>query len=142
MKQENISVNFTCAYEQVTSSSKKLILNLDIFASTLRNRAEPRSQGKCAKYVRIALEAAGANTTGHPIAASDWGPTLIKNGYKEIPPNFDNPLKGDIYIITKTVNHQYGHIAGYDGTQWISDFKQKSQVIYKDKVSYRYFRVQ
>lgn len=142
MKQENMAVNFTCAYEQVTSSSKKLILNLDIFASTLRNRAEPRSQGKCAKYVRIALEAAGANTTGHPIAASDWGPTLIKNGYKEIPPNFDNPLKGDIYIITKTVNHQYGHIAGYDGTQWISDFKQKSQVIYKDKVSYRYFRVQ
>ncbi|GAA5562409.1 muramidase family protein [Acinetobacter seifertii] len=142
MKQENKATDFTCAYEQISQSNKKTNLDMDIFAKTLRKRAESKSQGKCAKYVRIALEAAGANTTGHPVPASDWGPTLIKNGYKEVTPAFDHPQKGDIYIITKTASHQYGHIAGYDGTQWISDFRQKSQVIYKDKVNYRYFRIQ
>ena len=91
--------------------------------------------------MRIALEAAGADTTGHPVPASDWGPTLLKIGYKEITAEFNTPQKGDIYIITKTQNHKYGHIAGFDGSQWISDFKQKSQVIYRDKVSYRYFRI-
>ncbi|OEY96744.1 peptidoglycan-binding protein LysM [Acinetobacter proteolyticus] len=140
-KQENKAGNFTCAYEQVKQHSSKTI-DIDIFAKTLRSRAEPASIGKCAKYVRIALEAAGANTTGHPVPASDWGPTLIKNGYKEISEVFNQPIKGDIYIITKTSTHKYGHIAGYDGSQWISDFKQKSQVIYRDKVDYRYFRIQ
>nr|WP_245200546.1 peptidoglycan amidohydrolase family protein [Acinetobacter nosocomialis] len=142
MKQENKATDFTCAYEQISQSNKKTNLDMDIFAKTLRKRAESKSQGKCAKYVRIALEAAGADTTGHPVPASDWGPTLIKNGYKEVTPAFDHPQKGDIYIITKTASHQYGHIAGYDGIQWISDFRQKSQVIYKDKVNYRYFRIQ
>ncbi|MFV5265387.1 peptidoglycan amidohydrolase family protein [Acinetobacter courvalinii] len=140
-KQENKEGNFSCAYEQVKQNSSKT-LDIEIFAKTLRSRAEPASIGKCAKYVRIALEAAGANTTGHPVSASDWGPTLIKNGYKEISEVFNQPIKGDIYIITKTSTHKYGHIAGYDGSQWISDFKQKSQVIYRDKVDYRYFRIQ
>lgn len=87
------------------------------------------------------MEAAGANTTGHPIAASDWGDTLINIGYKEISADFNHPIKGDIYIINKTKKHKYGHIAGYDGNQWISDFKQRSQVIYCDNVIYRYFRI-
>ena len=53
------------------------------------------------------------------------GANSQKIGYKEIPEEFNKPQLGDIYIITKTDKHQYGHIAGYDGSQWISDFKQK-----------------
>lgn len=137
--QEN---QYICGYstEKNTANSKNSKLNFDKFAETLRKRSEPESIHKCAKYVRIALEAAGANTSGSPVPASDWGPTLAKNGYKEIPAEFKSPQKGDIYIITKTASHKYGHIAGYDGNQWISDFKQKSHVIYRDKVVYRYFR--
>lgn len=111
------------------------------FANALTKNAHAKSQGKCASYVRLALEAAGADTKGHPIASSDWGSTLLKIGYKEIQNQFDQPIKGDIYIITKTTKHIYGHIAGYTGAEWISDFKQRSQAIYSDTVSYRYFRL-
>lgn len=140
---QNIENQYICGYstEKNVPKSNNSKLDFDKFAATLRKRSEPKSIHKCAKYVRIALEAAGANTAGSPVPASDWGPTLAKNGYKEIPAEFNNPQKGDIYIITKTTSHVYGHIAGYDGNQWISDFKQKSHVIYRDKVVYRYFRI-
>lgn len=142
---DNLEDTYTCDYGKNKNTNapkaKSSKINLDKFADTLRRRAENESQHACAKYVRIALEAAGADTTGHPVPASDWGPTLLKIGYKEITAEFNTPQKGDIYIITKTQNHKYGHIAGFDGSQWISDFKQKSQVIYRDKVSYRYFRI-
>ncbi|KJV36382.1 LysM peptidoglycan-binding domain-containing protein [Acinetobacter brisouii] len=141
-EQLNKTNSFACAYENL--NSKKMVntkINLDKFAETLKRRAGNTSQQKCATFVRLALEAAGANTQGHPIAASDWGPTLLKNGYKEISQNFDNPLKGDIYIIQKTKIHTWGHIAGYTGDQWISDFKQKSHVIYRDHVTYTYYRI-
>nr|WP_228199163.1 hypothetical protein [Acinetobacter baumannii] len=91
--------------------------------------------------LQVLLCPGGADTSGHPVAASDWGPTLKKIGYKEIPEEFNKPQLGDIYIITKTDKHQYGHIAGYDGSQWISDFKQKGHRIYSDHVNYRYFRM-
>ncbi|MCT6835871.1 MAG: hypothetical protein M3039_18080, partial [Acinetobacter baumannii] len=78
----------------------------------------------------IALESAGADVENHPIAASDWGDTLKKIGYKEINPAFDEPQEGDIYIIHRTRNHIYGHIAGYTGSEWVSDFKQSSYDVY------------
>lgn len=137
---KNLENKYSCDYSE-NNNQRKSKIDLNKFADTLRSRAENASKSACAKYVRIALEAAGANTTGHPIAASDWGDTLINIGYKEISADFNHPIKGDIYIINKTKNHKYGHIAGYDGNQWISDFKQRSQVIYRDNVSYRYFRI-
>ncbi len=91
--------------------------------------------------VRIALESAGAKIQSHPVAASDWGDTLKKIGYRQIQPAFDHPKVGDIYIIKRTKNHVYGHIAGYSGSQWISDYKQPSYNVYRDDdVSYSYFR--
>ncbi len=139
--QKNKTNKLTCAYESKNKTNVNNNVDLNKFAETLDKRALAKSDSKCAKYVRIALEAAGADTKGHPVAASDWGATLIKNGYKEIPEEFRSPQKGDVYIITKTKVHGYGHIAGYDGKQWVSDFKQHSQVIYHDKVTYRYFRI-
>ena len=143
VKPENKVVNYSCDYSKSNKeSNQKAKIDLEKFAITLRTRAFVKSKSKCAKFVRIALEAGGANTTGNPEAASDWGPLLIKNGYTEVAQSFDHPQKGDIYIIPRTKVHKWGHIAGYDGTQWISDFKQHSHVIYKDSVSYRYFRIQ
>ena len=60
------------------------------------------STAKCAKMVRIALESAGAKIQSHPVAASDWGDTLKKIGYRQIQPAFDHPKVGDIYIIKRT----------------------------------------
>ncbi|MDU5497423.1 MAG: hypothetical protein E6088_07290, partial [Acinetobacter baumannii] len=55
---------------------------------------------------------------------------------------FDKPQEGDIYIIHRTRNHIYGHIAGYTGSEWVSDFKQSSYDVYKDdNVTYTYYRL-
>jgi hypothetical protein len=51
-------------------------------------------------------------------------------------------MPGDIYIIHRTKKHVYGHIAGFTGSQWVSDFKQTSYDVYKDKnVTYTYYRL-
>ncbi|GAA5004426.1 hypothetical protein GCM10023206_08720 [Acinetobacter puyangensis] len=116
--------------------------NLDEFTNKLKNINRQTSSSKCAKSIRIALQSAGAKIQSHPVAASDWGNTLLSLGYRQIKPSFDQPKEGDIYIIHRTQKHKYGHIAGYSGQNWVSDFKQRSHDVYKDKnVSYSYFRL-
>ncbi|MEB3753200.1 CHAP domain-containing protein [Acinetobacter sp. MD2(2019)] len=112
------------------------------FARKLQSISAPYSTEKCAQHVRIALQVAGANVAQHPIAASDWGRILEKNGYHKISPKFDDPQQGDIYIIQRTGDHIYGHIAGYTGDGWVSDFRQKNYAVYKEKdVKYSYYRL-
>jgi hypothetical protein len=100
----------------------------DKFASYLRKHASLHSQAHCAKFVRRALEAGGADTKGHPTPARLYGPTLLSNGFHAI--SVDNPDKfpfqqGDIVVIQPTKHgNPAGHIAGYDGKNWISDFVQ------------------
>jgi hypothetical protein len=36
------------------------------------------------------------------------------------------PMKGDVAVIKATTHHKSGHIQGYDGKNWISDFVQKN----------------
>ncbi len=117
-------------------------INLHKFSSKLESISANHSKEKCAKNIRIALQAAGADVSKHPVAASDWGQTLEKNGYKKIKPAFNRPQEGDIYIIERTSGHTYGHIAGYTGNGWFSDFRQKTYAVYKEKdVKYSYYRL-
>ncbi|MDP9804144.1 surface antigen [Acinetobacter calcoaceticus] len=117
-------------------------INLHKFSSKLESMSAQHSKEKCAKNIRIALQAAGADVSKHPVAASDWGHTLEKNGYKKIKPAFNRPQEGDIYIIERTSGHTYGHIAGYTGNGWFSDFRQKTYAVYKEKdVKYSYYRL-
>ncbi len=110
--------------------------NIDLhkFSSKLESMSAKHSKEKCAKNIRIALQAAGADVSKHPVAASDWGQTLEKNGYKKIKPAFNRPQEGDIYIIERTSGHTYGHIAGYTGNGWFSDFRQKPMRSIKKKM--------
>ena len=117
-------------------------IDVSKFSQKLTRRASYRSSSQCAKFVRIALQSAGANIVQHPIAASDWGRTLQQIGYQQITPDFNNPKLGDIYIIHRTKKHRYGHIAGFTGSQWVSDFKQTSYDVYNDQnVTYSYYRL-
>lgn len=99
------------------------------FTSYLRNNAAKNSRSRCASSVRRALEAGGANTIGRPVAAKLYGPILMRNGFHAI--TVDNPktfgfLAGDIVVIEATKHgNQAGHIAGYDGKNWLSDFVQR-----------------
>ena len=119
----------------------KYAINLHTFSKSLARISSRTSSQKCAKSIRLALESAGARFDNHPVAASDWGKTLMDIGYRRINPAFDHPERGDIYIIQRTKAHVYGHIAGFSGAEWVSDFKQSSHVVYKENVTYSYYRL-
>ena len=130
-----------------TSQKKNIIatngqrIDINKFTNFLQGISSYRSSQKCAKSIRLALESAGARFQSHPVAAADWGNTLTKIGYRQINPKFDSPKEGDIYIIDRTGKHVYGHIAGFNGQQWESDFKQKSYDVYNEKgLTYKYYR--
>lgn len=84
----------------------------------------PFGQRKCALHVRLALEAAGASTAGHPVAAKDWGDTLVRAGFRALGEDSSHAVKGDIAVIQSTSNSASGHIQVFDGTHWVSDFVQ------------------
>ena len=117
-------------------------IDINKFTDFLQGVSSNSSSKKCAKSIRLALESAGARFQSHPVAAADWGNTLMNIGYRQINPKFDAPKEGDIYIIHRTQKHVYGHIAAYAGNQWVSDFRQKSHAVYKnDQVRYTYYRL-
>lgn len=125
-----------------SSDSDQSGFDLDKFVQKLDKVKARASSQRCARSIRIALQAAGAVFGSHPVAASDWGGTLAQIGFKQIQPEFDHPQEGDIYIIRRTNKHIYGHIAGFNGSQWVSDFKQKSYDVYKeDGLKYEYYRL-
>lgn len=100
------------------------------FAVHLRSNADKTGfgQGKCAYKVRLALADAGAKTSGHPIHAKDWGPMLLKNEFTAVlavTPDSFIPEKGDVAVIQATSSSKSGHIQGFDGQNWISDFIQE-----------------
>lgn len=120
----------------------------DSFAKYLRKHAGKHSRSSCAKFIRRALEAGGADTGGHPVSAKLYGPTLMRNGFHAI--SVDDPQKfafvqGDIVVIEPTSHgNSAGHIAGYDGSKWISDFVQRDfwpgPAHAKEKPSYVVYR--
>ena len=48
--------------------------------------------------------------------------------------------KGDIIVIENSNEHFWGHIAMFNGNQWISDFKQKNMNPYKKNYNYKIYR--
>ncbi len=103
-------------------------LNIDAFVLQLRKQAlPPYGDRSCARFVRLALEAGGASTFGHPRDARDGGPTLNRIGFKTLvvtDPETFQPIKGDVAVIHSTSHNTSGHMQSYDGTHWISDFIQ------------------
>lgn len=100
-------------------------MNSDKAVQTL-NEIAGVPAGKCAKNIQQALEAGGVKSEGHPMAARDYGPYLLSHGFTEVSADGYEPKKGDIVVIQATPGGpKYGHIAMFDGNQWISDHKQK-----------------
>lgn len=95
--------------------------------ATLRRNATQKSRGKCAYFVRLALNAAGIQGGGHAREYATNG-RLESQGFRRIP-NSAPSMAGDIKVFTAVPGHPYGHICMYDGTQWISDFVQRSPYV-------------
>lgn len=91
-------------------------------------RRRKYSQKHCAKSIRQALEAAGADTSGHPAEAKRYANVLLRNGFHPIvvsDPDSKAFRKGDIVVMEPTLKgNRAGHIAAFDGKEWISDFVQ------------------
>lgn len=101
--------------------------NNDAATLYVKEHAENRSQGLCAKYVRKAIEAGGCPTYGHPKHACKYHSFLLKLGFEEYDDiNAYHPVKGDIVVIDSYGSHESGHIAMFDGKRWYSDFPQKN----------------
>jgi hypothetical protein len=97
-------------------------------AEYLRAHYEPKSIRRCAKYVRLAMEHGGADTTGRPDLAKQYGPTMERIGYKKMDPIPKEYQIGDVMVFDPPENPELdknaGHIQMWDGEKWGSDFKQ------------------
>ena len=105
-------------------------INIDAAVKHLEDNSSANSKGLCAKYVANALEAGGFKFQRQGSAYMyHTNGILTKMGYNEIskPSSFK---KGDITVTEKNKYHEHGHIAMYSGSQWISDFRQKSEFVY------------
>ncbi|WP_431216258.1 hypothetical protein ACQ86N_17455 [Puia sp. P3] len=60
--------------------------------------------------------------------AADYGPYLKRWGFqvltKDVTASDYTPTNGDVVVFEGFEGHENGHIAMYNGTQWVSDFKQ------------------
>ena len=115
--------------------------NVDKAIQHLRAKAgPPYGVGKCATFVREAIEAGGATISRLGSgSAKDYGPRLIQAGFVAQAGAGTPYRKGDVAVIdgfTKLAgdgikkDHVDGHLAMYDGTDWISDFKQSGATPY------------
>lgn len=103
-------------------------LDVGAMTSFVTSNAQSRSQGQCAAYVRRGMEAGGAAMSRRPVAAADYGETLVREGFRGLDPNGYVPKPGDVAVYGRLPGHDYGHIQMYNGTQWVSDFLQRSIV--------------
>lgn len=103
----------------------------------LTKNASASSLGKCARYVRTAIEAGGISTEGRPNSAYQYADFLPKIGFnlihkvtgkaKQRDWSNVNAKPGDIAVM----NHgKHGHICMWNGKQWVSDFRQNNMWVY------------
>jgi len=121
-------------------------VKIDDMIKLLDAHAHASSQGQCAKYVRLAIEAGGVTIAPpRPVYAKDYGPKLASLGFSKVEATDYVPRKGDIAVIQPPKGQTAGHIQIYNGTNWVSDFVQGSGIYpgpayRKEKVAYEIYR--
>jgi len=95
--------------------------NVDKAVAHLDSHALSRSHNCCAWFVMRAMQAGGCPIGILPAHA--YSKVLPLYGFKEI--KTDKYQKGDIVVFPAVKGHKWGHIAMWNGRQWVSDFKQK-----------------
>ena len=102
--------------------SRNFSYNPEKTAVYVTNNALSKSHTCCAWFVMRAMQAGGCPIGIYP--AYYYSKVLPKYGFKVI--DTKNYKKGDIIVFPAIKNHIFGHIAIWNGEQWVSDFKQKS----------------
>ena len=94
----------------------------------LNKQAKNKSESNCALFVRQAINAGGIfGLRGHAMTYYNEKKLEIA-GFTKIGDDINSIelKKGDIVAFAAVKGHSYGHIAMWNGEQWVSDFKQKS----------------
>ena len=114
----------------------------------LNSNAGGGSQGKCARYVRMAIEKGGITTEGRPLWAWMYVNYLPTIGFKHILHHVKGktdytPEAGDIAVYKKAGRTDVpGHICMYTGKYWCSDFRQRNMYVYTSTTEADIFRFQ
>ena len=112
--------------------------NVNMATRHLTENALSRSHNCCAWFVMRAMQSGGCPSIILPAWAYRYYlPTV---GWKEISIDSYEPQKGDICVFPYKRHHIFGHIAMWNGEQWISDFKQKSIIVNSAYSDYKVFR--
>ena len=117
--------------------------DVDAAVQFLRENANQTPQGYCARAVRQALEAGGLSTDNRPAAATDYDDYLPTLGFIQVDIANYVPQIGDIVVHEALEGHPYGHIAMFDGNDWISDFIQRDMFggnAYRENQDYTIWR--
>lgn len=110
-------------------------------AAQIASRAAHRSSiGRCALYVRRALQSAGYSFTPQPSAYQYANGTLKSAGFTRINSNNYQPQLGDVVVFNRTSKNPHGHIQIYDGSDWVSDFRQPKFSPYSQHNGYSVWR--
>lgn len=108
----------------------------------LREHALPSSRTSCAWYVMRALQHGGCPVGICPAYA--YAKVLPQIGFQEVDIHEYRPIKGDVIVMPQNHWSVFGHIAMYDGKEWISDFHQKTMwpsPAYRKTGKYRVYRL-
>ncbi|MBP2280123.1 hypothetical protein RCH20_000475 [Psychrobacter sp. PL15] len=98
------------------------------------------SSGYCARYVRKALQSAGYEFTPNPSAYqyASRG-TLAGAGFSKISNDMQTQV-GDVIVYDRSSKRPHGHIQIFDGTDWVSDFRQNGISPYSGVYAYTTWR--
>ena len=92
--------------------------------------AEKKSVGMCALYVRKAIMAGGVPLY---MGGDAWcyKYTLPILNFHQVGKQSEREV-GDIVVFQPIGGRKFGHIAIWNGSQWISDFKQRNLIVHSD----------
>ncbi len=111
-----------------------------IAAARASQVALSRSSGYCARYVRKALQSAGYEFTPNPSAYQYASRGTLNNaGFTKISNNMQ-PQVGDVVVYDRSSQRPHGHIQIFDGSDWVSDFRQNSISPYSGVHNYTTWR--
>jgi RHS repeat-associated protein len=98
-------------------------LDINNFANALDNNAHAASTGECGRYIALALAAGNDDIGSHN--GKDYGPYLSAGGFASVSPDNYQPQAGDVIVMQPYPGgNPAGHVEGFDGTNWVSDFMQ------------------
>jgi len=100
--------------------------DIGAFVKALDRNAKKVPNGHCGRYVGWALKAGGLNIGSHN--GKDYGPYLQDSGFTTVSTDGYTPQTGDVAVFQNYPGQedQAGHIQGWDGRNWVSDFVQPS----------------